>query len=367
MAQRDPYLGLSARERTQQRVKDFQASSAANKAQSAAKSQEQKGGDTQANATTKDGPPVVLRYPLGAIDSSTDRLLIKIYDQVRSSDIFGLDKVLSGGGQTDITKIAGLPEFNATFNNKDAKYNDRVKQLEKNAIYIYLPIPNQIQDALTVSYAEDSITPLEVAGLSAMSVATDASQRKSAQDIINSLIQGNIAGLDAKTTEAVKTSLSGIALNSLGANVDANALLSRASGQVLQSNLELLFSGVTLRSFPFVFDFAPRDGIESKRVMEIIRAMKVSMVPKKGSNPALFIKAPKVFQLEYISGEKAHPFLNKFKICALTGMSVNYTASGTYATYDDGTPVHIQMECTFREINPIYFEDYANEPDGVGF
>ena len=40
-------------------------------------------------------------------------------------------------------------------------------------------------------------------------------------------------------------------------------LISRASGQIFQSNLELLFSGVALRTFPFVFDFAPRNELES--------------------------------------------------------------------------------------------------------
>ena len=53
-----------------------------------------------------------------------------------------------------------------------------------------------------------------------------------------------------------------------------------------------------------------------------------------------------------------HPFLNKFKICALTGMHVNYTNSGTYSSYKDGTPVNIRMNLTFKEINPIYAEDY---------
>ena len=42
----------------------------------------------------------------------------------------------------------------------------------------------------------------------------------------------------------------------------------------------------------------------------------------------------------------------------MTQMSVNYTASGTYATYPDGTPVHIQVTCAFKELNPIYADDY---------
>lgn len=67
-----------------------------------------------------------------------------------------------------------------------------------------------------------------------------------------------------------------------------------------------------------------------------------------------------------MSGNKKHPFLNSFKPCALTDMQISYTGSGTYATYQDGTPVHIQMNLTFKELNPIYREDYKNV-GGVGY
>jgi hypothetical protein len=40
-------------------------------------------------------------------------------------------------------------------------------------------------------------------------------------------------------------------------------------------------------------------------------------------------------------------------------MSVNYTGSGTYATYSDATPVHMVMTLTFQELTPIYREDYV--------
>jgi len=52
-------------------------------------------------------------------------------------------------------------------------------------------------------------------------------------------------------------------------------------------------------------------------------------------------------------------------------MAVNYTNAGTFASYSDGTPVSIQMNLTFKELNPIYFEDYdkfePNDSQGVGF
>ena len=56
-------------------------------------------------------------------------------------------------------------------------------------------------------------------------------------------------------------------------------------------------------------------------------------------------------------------------MCALTGMNVNYTNAGAYASYEDGSPVSIRMNLTFKELNPIYSEDYdgMSDEDGVGF
>ena len=53
-------------------------------------------------------------------------------------------------------------------------------------------------------------------------------------------------------------------------------------------------------------------------------------------------------------------------------MKVDYTASGTYATYAGSlkAPVHMRMTLQFSEINPVYKEDYereGNEMPGVGY
>jgi hypothetical protein len=144
---------------------------------------------------------------------------------------------------------------------------------------------------------------------------------------------------------------------------DFNQNLSRSTGAVFNSNTELLFSGVSLRSgFSFSFDLVPRSKKESDEIKDIIRFFKSESAAQKGAAggdaAGLFLKSPSVFRLRYMSGGKPHPFLNQFKICALNAMSVNYTASGTYATYSDATPVHMQMTLTFQELTPIYREDY---------
>ena len=87
------------------------------------------------------------------------------------------------------------------------------------------------------------------------------------------------------------------------------------------------------------------------------------------SATGFFLKSPDVFHLQYLHNGEPHKFLNAFKICALTAMSVNYTNAGTYSSYSDGTPVAIRLNMTFKEINPIYSEDYDTDlaGDGVGY
>lgn len=326
---------------------------AAKKAQDAAKSKEKEGGNTKSNTLSQQEGPEVYRYPREALSDTTDALFISIFEQIRTSDVFGLSEIPEGG-TLDITKIAQIQNYTDYFRGPKSADARAEKTKKTNIQHIYLPIPQQISDALAVAYGEDTINPIQAAGLGLISEPGKAVQKTS--DIVSKIFSGKLEGIDTGTQKAIQSIFAGTALNQLGANINPNSLLSRASGQILQSNLELLFSGVTLRSFPFLFDFAPRDQTEAREVMMIIRALKSAMVPKKGN--ALFIQAPKVFQLEYVTGQQAHPFLNKFKLCSLTDMAVNYTASGTYATYADGTPVHIQVQCTFKEINPVYAEDY---------
>ena len=169
---------------------------------------------------------------------------------------------------------------------------------------------------------------------------------------------------------ALRAAISGKAINALGSQVSPQSVVARSTGQILNNNLELLFSGVNLRSFPFSFTFSPRNPKEADVVKGIIRSLKMSMAAKagefNGSAQGIFLKSPDLFQLDYLKDGKNHPFLNRFKLCALTGMSVNYTNAGTYASYNDGTPVNIRMNLTFKEINPIYHEDYAEATSGSG-
>ena len=106
----------------------------------------------------------------------------------------------------------------------------------------------------------------------------------------------------------------------------------------------------------------------------LLGCSKKSLNAKNGSTgenkgSGLFIKSPDVFKLTYKTGASNHQFLHKFKPMALLNIGVNYTGAGTYATYDNTAPVHMKINLSFQELNPIYSEDYETQEgqEGTGF
>ena len=133
--------------------------------------------------------------------------------------------------------------------------------------------------------------------------------------------------------------------------------------------MELLFKGPTLRPFSFKFQLAPRGQTEADNIIQIIRFFKQGGAPIR-SKSNLFLKSPHVFRITYIHrGEQGelHKKLNAFKTCALQGFGVNYTPTGNYATYQDGTMVAYDISMSFTEITPVFNDDYDLDDSFIGF
>ena len=174
----------------------------------------------------------------------------------------------------------------------------------------------------------------------------------------------------AENPGAVQAKLASTALETLGGNIDTNQLLARTQGAIINPNMEMLFSGPSIRSFKFQFKFTPRFEREAREVKRIITFFKLNMAPKGGSLASgnTMLKNPNIFRLAYKG--RCTNYLHKFKLCALTDMGVNYTGEGNWATYTDGSPISLTMDLNFTEMTPIYSEDYPENPyttPGVGY
>ena len=88
--------------------------------------------------------------------------------------------------------------------------------------------------------------------------------------------------------------------------------------------------------------------------MQILTTFKKAAAAKRDSGSNGFLKTPDVFRITYKRGIDNQKYLNKFKVCALTQVGVDYTGSGIHATYEDGTPVHYKLNLAFTELEPIF-------------
>lgn len=328
---------------------------------------------------------LILRYPYEALTESTDYLQIDIrqYNSVAANNT---GSIISDGSRRINESPNILP--------KKLPSSGLSRKKLVNAGTILLPMPSNIQDGNSVSYASGNLDGI-TAGIfdaikSGIKNAPGGSNTNPIQQMMSSAsgVVGNLAGKFTENQGAIKDIIMSDIMSQaanipLGGSLTRDAVFARTSGEILNQNVELLFNGVTLRSFKFSFKFTPRGPKEAQQVGLIINTFKQNMAAKLGNNSAsqsatannltanissnnMFLKTPNVFELTYKTGNGPHPFLNSFKQCVLTDMSVNYTGEGTYAVYDDSTPVSMVLELGFKELEPIYDADYGAEP-GVGY
>ena len=227
---------------------------------------------------------------------------------------------------------------------------------------VTLPIPSGITDQNKADWGSNSMTALDIAKANVAKTAIFDGLQEGANEFLKYIEEAK------KNSGGVATAV-GNAFAAAAAGVDGQALLARTTGMVMNPNMELLFKGPTLRPFSFKFKLSPRGQTEADKIIQIIRFFKQGSAPIR-SKSNLFLKSPHVFKITYIHrGEQGelHKKLNAFKTCALQGFGVNYTPTGNYATYQDGTMVAYDINMSFTEITPIFNDDYDKDDTFIGF
>lgn len=233
---------------------------------------------------------------------------------------------------------------------------------------ITLPMPSGgISDRNSVSWQEGQLNPATEAVATALNSfllgGAEAGANKAKDQF------GAVFG-DKSDTKLLNALIASKTIQeALGQNV-----LSRQYGVVINPNLELLFDSPSLRDFSFSFKMTPRSKSEAIRVRTIIRYFKQAMSVKR-SKSVLLLKAPHTFRIQYKTSNQDHPYLNRFKECALTNCSVNYTPDGQYMSYDDSDPdgrsmTAYELSLSFQELEPIFDDDYDdgdNSPTNIGY
>ena len=242
---------------------------------------------------------------------------------------------------------------------------------------IKLPMPNNIMDGNPRMWDDGEMN----AG-SGTAIQQTSTNPLRASLFFDNLLMGGITRRAGQTIERMQRETGRTAMtanmvsqlsSNMGYDIPPEVILSRTVGVVANSNTELLFTGVALRSFEFQWQMSPRDELEAGNVRMIIRAFKQWSAPRKlkkmesgaenngrAGGPSYFLGTPNIFRLRYLTRDKKDIMgVNKFKPCALTDISVNYAPEGQWMAYDNGMPVSVIMTLRFNELEPIYNTDYS--------
>ena len=226
-----------------------------------------------------------------------------------------------------------------------------------------LPIPGGINDSNTVDWQGDSLDEIS----------------KAFANIAQQTITKGGPGADksiGQTADATEKNIEGLkatfASKFTEAATGTSRIMQRQYGAAPNPNLELLFNGPQLRTFSFNFKLSPRTETEAIIVKKMIRYFKQGMTPKRSSG-YLLLQSPHTFAISYLTANKEHPYLNKFKECALTQCNVNYTPEGNYMSFDGAERSMTSYELTlqFQELVPLFDDDYSaldeNKDKVIGF
>ena len=304
-----------------------------------------------------------LEFPTGITDFLQDKLKITVM-KFEPAEIGGGDISVNEAGQiltnnlgTTVTAFGQTKRTSSNLMNLQAGVSPFVgkrKAFTDREILgsVVLPIPDGVTDFNSVQFADGTINPLQMA---ASNVAL--------KTLLEGANEGGTAAADLFKTAAESGDIPlaiSQALTASAVGTDADRLLARTRGKVFNNNLQLLFSGPTLRPFNFQYDISPRDKKEADDVKRIIRMFKQSMAVQR-DDVGIFLGSPNTYRLEFLDPIlDTHQYLPIIKECALLNFSVNYMPTNSYMTYDDSSMVVYRLNFSFKELDPIYNDDYGN-------
>ena len=181
----------------------------------------------------------------------------------------------------------------------------------------------------------------------------------------------------------------GAALDKYGGTKDAGDVLLRATGKAVNPQMQLMYKGISLRTFQLDFVFTPKTKQEAAAVKNIIQVFTENFVPElagaaKGNEGQYFVM-PSVFDIQFkfagndnaissvinsvlgnlgsigsaiaplLPGNKGKENENLYKVgtSVLTDMSVDYAPNG-WASYSDGVPVQTKLSLSFKEMDIMH-------------
>lgn len=128
----------------------------------------------------------------------------------------------------------------------------------------------------------------------------------------------------------------------------------RYQGKAINPHVEMMFKQTQNRQYSFIFHFVPRSQQESVAIYNIIKTFKAFAAPEVSNEAGgRYFIPPAQFDISFYFMQQENPSIAKISTCALTQISVNYSGAGTWTTFNDGSPLRIDLDLQFTEMDII--------------
>ena len=307
----------------------------------------------------------LVRYPNDIIHDETDYIMFRFYEYVPP---FGSEVERPKDNLYDPDSKKSKDQV---LNQTLGAYNSSVAFSAKEAEgykTIILYMPEDIGDAFSAGWQGKAFGNISAGIISGTAGSDDFI------DSLGKLKKTADGALNRLGTNAAAESITKLATSITGDTITTGDVFGSAKGVIRNPNTEVLFQNMNLRTFDHSFKMAPYNRTDEENIQTIIREFKRAMLPSYsigdtdltiGTNPnsaeidAAFIKVPKLVQVSYMRGGQQIQMLPKYKLCALTDVTVGYTPDSNYATFANGGPVAYELKLNFLETKLIFSEEIA--------
>ena len=158
----------------------------------------------------------------------------------------------------------------------------------------------------------------------------------------------------------VGTGLTRMGLGFLDAAIPGTKdLAAMERGTIIAPRTEVMFQGISKRTFSFSFTFIPKSEDETKTIDKIIYEFKRAMTPafkNEASGNVRELNFPEMFSIAYMHQNVENQYINKIGRCFLESCDVSYGGERfvTFEPNEKGAPPNkITMALSFREIDIV--------------
>lgn len=123
-----------------------------------------------------------------------------------------------------------------------------------------------------------------------------------------------------------------------------------AAGYVFNPQQQVLFEGISFRTYEMNFTFTPSSLEETNNINAIIKTLRFHAAPEIGGVGGFFFTPPSIFNVSFRHNGKVNPNINLLKRSVLKNVNVNYAPNGWAAFEGNGAPVQTTMALQFQEI-----------------